>query len=83
MEKSNISKIQSILLALIMGVAVFMAGSAAFAEHLIRDQRTGEMIRPPQYGGTITFLFLFDPGSFDAHVSGFKATRGAGIMLEK
>ena len=77
------SKLNATLLAFMMGVAVFMAGSAASAEQLIRDQRTGEMIRPPQYGGTITFPFLFDPGSFDAHTSGYKATRGAGIMLEK
>jgi peptide/nickel transport system substrate-binding protein len=48
----------------------------------IRDPRSGEMINPPQYGGTMRYALPFNPGIFDGQF-GSKATRAAHSVLEK
>ena len=51
----TISKLQSLLLTLILMVAALGVGSAAMAAEMVKDPSTGEMVEAPQYGGTLTF----------------------------
>ena len=48
----------------------------------IRDPRSGEMINPPQYGGTMRYALPFNPAIFDGQY-GWAATRAAHSVVEK
>ena len=64
MEKSKISKIQSILLALILMVTAFGV-SSAWAAKMVKDPATGEMVVAPQYGGTFRTIRTNVPANID------------------
>ena len=54
MEKSKISKIQSMLLTLTLMVTAFwVSPTAVTAQEMVKDPSTGEMVSAPQYGGRI------------------------------
>ena len=55
---------------------------AMMAADQIVDPRTGKMINPPQYGGSISYAIPFNPGFFDPQF-GWAATRAAHPILEK
>ena len=55
---------------------------AMMAAKQIVDPRTGKMINPPQYGGSISYALPFNPGFFDGQF-GWAATRAAHPILEK
>ncbi len=53
-QKSK-STFSAILMSLILGVAVFLAGPAAAQKKYVTDPTTGKVVSAPEYGGTITF----------------------------
>ncbi len=53
-QKSS-STFSATLLALILGVAVFMAGPVWAAKQMVIDPATGKMVTAPEYGGTLTY----------------------------
>ena len=55
---------------------------AMMAADQIVDPRTGKMINPPQYGGSISYAIPFNPGFFDPQF-GWAATRANSPILEK
>ena len=54
----------------------------AVAADQIVDPRTGKMINPPQYGGSISYAIPFNPGFFDPQF-GWAATRANSPIFEK
>ena len=40
----------------VSGAIALAMGSVAFAQEMVKDPSTGEMIKAPQYGGKIAFL---------------------------
>ena len=55
---------------------------AMMAADQIEDPRTGKMINPPQYGGSISYAIPFNPGFFDPQF-GWAATRANSPIFEK
>ena len=55
---------------------------AMMAADQIVDPRTGKMINPPQYGGSISYAIPFNPGFFDPQF-GWAATRANSPIFEK
>ena len=56
MEKSKTSKMQSLLITLILVViALWFAPLATAEKEMVMDPSTGEMVEAPQYGGSITY----------------------------
>ena len=58
------------------------AEPVAVAAEQIVDPRTGKMINPPQYGGSISYAIPFNPGFFDPQF-GWAATRANSPIFEK
>ena len=55
---------------------------STMAANQIEDPRTGKMINPPQYGGSISYALPFNPGFFDPQF-GWAATRANSPIFEK
>ena len=66
-QKSK-STFSATLLALIMGVSVFMAGQV-WAAKMVKDPSTGKMIKAPQYGGALVVGDIYG-GRAPPHTSG-------------
>ena len=56
MAKSKTSKMQSLLITLILVVTALWFGTVVAAEkQMVMDPSTGQMVEAPQYGGTVTY----------------------------
>ena len=64
-QKSK-STFSATLLALIMGVSVFMAGQV-WAAKMVKDPSTGKMVSKPVYGGTLTTMLASDIAYWDTY----------------
>ena len=64
-QKSKLT-FSAILLAFIMGVAVFL-GSPLWAAEMVKDPATGEMVTAPNYGGKLTYPLATDPLNIDPY----------------
>ena len=70
-QKSK-STFSATLLALILGVAVFLAGPAAAQKKYVMDPTTGKEVSAPEYGGTITWAARNQAANSDPwHVGGW------------
>ena len=80
----SISKFSAILLAFIMGVAVFLGSPAVAADKkMVKDPSTGEMVSAPEYGGTFTWVSKEQPVGPDTVVQGIHAQFYVAGVLEK
>ncbi len=83
MEKSKISKIQSMLLTLTLMVTAFwVSPTAVTAQEMVKDPSTGEMLEAPRYGGRIV---LSEPAQ-QTHPDGWfgsSYSQTTSLVLEK
>ena len=80
----SISKISAILLALILGVAVFLGSSAVGADKkMVKDPTTGKMVTAPEYGGSLTFTKRQWPANTDTLAGGRWASQLVFAVLDK
>ena len=80
----SISKFSATLLALILGVAVFLGSPAVAAEKkMVKDPSTGEMVSAPEYGGTFTWAYKENPVGSDSVIQGIMVGGTVDVVLEK
>ena len=84
MEKSKTSKMQSLLLTLILVVIALWVSPAAVAaeKKMVTDPSTGKMVTAPEYGGTLTYVFTGDPQRTDAWFGGSAGYVVSGVYRE-
>ena len=82
MEKSKTSKMQSLLLTLILVVIALWVSPAAVAaeKKMVTDPSTGKMVTAPEYGGTLTYVFTGDPQRTDAWFGGSAGYVVSGVI---
>ena len=79
-QKSK-STFSAILLSLTLMVAAFWVSPAA-AQKYVTDPSTGKVVTAPEYGGTLTYVNMLEPGSIDPAIV-LIASHAIGLVNEK